>query len=77
MDLNRIGQGLDHLEKKILEPRKDDNFYYIEIILFLVNAETYKESTCFGVAVGNNFKQFSKRMKFLFRLLKQLNIQID
>ena len=72
VDLNRIGKGLDHLEGKLLELRKNDSFYYIESFLFLVNAETYKESTCFGVVVDNNFKQFSKKLKFIFRLLKQL-----
>ena len=68
--MNRMGQALHHLEKNLLEYSNDVSFYQLESLLFIMNAETFKESACFEGVVDKNFKEFSKIMGLLFRLLK-------
>ena len=68
--MNRMGQALHHLEKNLLEYSNDVSFYQLESLLFIMNAEAFKESACFGGVVDKNFKEFSKIMGLLFRLLK-------
>ena len=70
--MNRMGQALHHLEKNLLEYSNDDSFYQLESLLFIINAETFKESACFGGVVDKNFNEFSKIMRLLFRLLKYI-----
>ena len=70
--MNRIGQALHHLENNLLEISNDDSFYQLESLLFIINAETFKESACFGGVVDKNFNEFSKIMRLLFRLLKYI-----
>ena len=72
--MNRIGQALHHLEKNLLEFSNDDSFYQLESLLFIMNAETFKESACFGGVVDKNFNEFSKIMRLLFRLLKYIKM---
>ena len=67
-----MGQALHHLENNLLEFSNDDSFYQLESLLFIMNAETFKESACFKGVVDKNFKEFSKIMGLLFRLLKHL-----
>ena len=76
VDLSRIGLALDYLEKHVF--KNHDGIYYVESLLFFLNAETFKESACLGVVVDKQFKEFSKNTKLLFRLLKHLKrIKID
>ena len=72
--MNRIGQALHHLENNLLEISNDDSFYQLESLLFIMNAETFKESACFGGVVDKNFNEFSKIMRLLFRLLKYIKM---
>ena len=67
-----MGQALHHLENNLLEFSNSDSFHYIESLLFIMNAETFKESACFEGVVDKNFKEFSKIMGLLFRMLKYL-----
>ena len=68
--MSRMGQALHYLENNLSEFSNSDSFYQLESLLFIMNAETFKESACFGGVVDKNFKEFSKIMGLLFRLLK-------
>ena len=68
--MSRMGQALHYLENNLSEFSNSDSFYQLESLLFIMKAETFKESACFGGVVDKNFKEFSKIMGLLFRLLK-------
>ena len=45
--MSRMGQALHYLENNLSEFSNSDSFYQLESLLFIMKAETFKESACF------------------------------